>query len=526
MSPPSSKKTSAIAWQQYWGIGVPLLFFGIVACIIPIAQVFEFDRDEGIELVKVALMHQGYVLYDQIWDDQPPVLTLLLQVWLNFFGSSVLAARLLTLSLASLLVGAFFNSLRLVVGLRPALIGTMGLCLTLNFVRLSVSVMRGLPALALAMGAIYLLVWVTQPRSSTALTARSPYFGVQPWQTYVGILSSGCCFGLSLQTKFYTALLLPACLVQIGLGWGGWRWPLKNRTERIGLMSLWLITCAATTLTIGLFTHAFHWEQLFGAHFDGATQKALQGQPSWQVLLIFLVQDIDAVLLAGFGTWTLLRQRRQWPILPLVWLICVVVGLLSYRPLWYHYYPLISVPIMWLAVYGLSQFQPNGSQPWYRHLLQGVRAKSAFSRWLARAILLAIALVPIKLAVVSVSPWFYVQDSPPKFATVQHLKTFAPATRWLFTDLPMYAFYAGLNVPPELAVFSTKRIESGNLSPKVMQQLLATYRPEQIALSRDRNLAPQLEPYLSQHYALHYKNDTIAQYLRRNRFLSVPSVAP
>jgi hypothetical protein len=41
-------------------------------------RVYEFHPDEGVNLMKAALVANGYHLYNQIWNDQPPVLTLIL----------------------------------------------------------------------------------------------------------------------------------------------------------------------------------------------------------------------------------------------------------------------------------------------------------------------------------------------------------------------------------------------------------------------------------------------------------------
>ncbi|MGB8703022.1 MAG: hypothetical protein WCD18_26700, partial [Thermosynechococcaceae cyanobacterium] len=60
------------AIQKAIHVSVPILFFILTFWVMPIADVLQFDPDEGIELAKVTLYNQGYTLYDQIWNDQPP----------------------------------------------------------------------------------------------------------------------------------------------------------------------------------------------------------------------------------------------------------------------------------------------------------------------------------------------------------------------------------------------------------------------------------------------------------------------
>jgi 4-amino-4-deoxy-L-arabinose transferase-like glycosyltransferase len=492
-----SPRTSHLAWVL--SIGVPIAFFGVTGWIMPVAETLQFDPDEGIELAKVTLYNQGYTLYDQIWNDQPPLLTLLLAHWLNLFGHYIVAARLLTLSFAALLVGAFYNTLVLILGIRAALIGTLGLSLTFGFMRLSVSVMRGLPALALAMVAIYFLIWESCGRSPKS---NPKPFGVVGSMGAIAV--SGICLGLSLQLKFYTLLLVPACLLHLVLG-VHWQNGFKSlKVRRFSLVFLWLVTFGLTILAIGWLTHTFNVQQLLGTHLDKSSQVALQREPSWLILLMFFTQDLDYSLLAGVGIYGLLRQKIRWPILPLVWLLTVLIALAHYQPLWDHYYPLIAVPVVWLATYGVVQ---GCARAKHHDTLRGLTTG---------VLIFAIALTPIKLAVNAVLNHQFVQESRTKLEVIEQVRAFRSSTHWLFTDLPIVAFYTNLKVPPELAVFSLKRIQSGSLGAEELTRILQTYQPEQVLLGRYPQVREMLEPYLKQHYCKCYEKNRIVQYVLKS----------
>jgi Dolichyl-phosphate-mannose-protein mannosyltransferase len=494
-------------------LGVPLLFFAIALCVMPIATTLQFDPDEGLELAKASLYSQGYQLYDPIWNDQPPLLTLILAGWLKLFGPKIVAARLLILVFSTVLVGSFFNTLMLILSPGFALLGTIGLCLTLDFLRLSVSVMQGLPALALVMLAIYLLVRSLPPLTRTSTTSLKPRNIIPiPWNG-LGLVASGVCFGLSLQIKLYTALLLPACLLHLvaGSSLQDWR---HFKPDRLRLGLFWLTSCALTVLVIAHLTHLLSIDQVLGNHFDGAAQVSLQREPSWQLLLMFLAQDLDYTLLAGVGIYLLFKRRPQWPLLPLVWLVSVWVGLAYYQPLWYHYYPLISVPVVWLATYGLTQsFHTFCQKQWYQNLHWRNLKHPTLRGVAAGFVILAITLTPIKLTVNAVINHQFVEESRHKLEVVQQVRAFQSSTHWLFTDLPIVAFYTGLKVPPELAVFSTKRIASGSLSDSELTRILKTYRPEQVLLGRYPKVQAALKPYLNQHYVKQYEKDKVTQYV-------------
>ncbi|MEJ2263532.1 MAG: hypothetical protein P8X95_08800 [Anaerolineales bacterium] len=68
-----------------------LLFF-------PFRDKLQFDGDEGINLMKTVLVMRGYPLYDQIWSDQPPLLTYLLVAAFRVFGVEVNVGRLTVIS--------------------------------------------------------------------------------------------------------------------------------------------------------------------------------------------------------------------------------------------------------------------------------------------------------------------------------------------------------------------------------------------------------------------------------------------
>ena len=71
-------------------------------CVLgPWWRVYEFHPDEGVNLMKAALVANGYHLYDQIWNDQPPILTLILAATHWLFPYDVGVARAVVLGLFS-----------------------------------------------------------------------------------------------------------------------------------------------------------------------------------------------------------------------------------------------------------------------------------------------------------------------------------------------------------------------------------------------------------------------------------------
>jgi hypothetical protein len=507
----------SLNWVNWAGtVAVPLLFFVMTAVVMPIFEVLEFDSDEGIELAKATLWGQGYPLYDPIWNDQPPLLTVLLAFCLQGFGHHIVVARLFILSFATLLVSSFYGCLRLVVGLRAALCGTLALCLTFGFLRFSVAVMQGIPALGLAMFAVFLLLWSMPAAHLGPQTDRLEASHLHHPHWRIGAcIASGLCLGLSLQIKLYTALILPACLCHFV--WGNFPWRGRQPQRWWPLLLYWLFACILAFSLVGMLTQPLSWAQLWAIHFNTLTQAELQREPSWLILLLFLVQDFDYTLLAGLGLWQWYKHQPQWPAIPVVWLGTVLLGLSHYQPLWDHYYPLLAVPIVWLATYGLIPALSVFRIPdWYRQLRQPGFWRTFPGKATSKTVglvLLALCLVPVKLTILGILNQGLVQAAQNHRVVLDQVRILQPQTRWLFTDVPIAAFYANLNVPPEIAVFSNKRLKSGDLTTTKLTQILQTYRPEQVLLGRYSDVKTALAPYLDAQYCKRYQKDDLVQYV-------------
>jgi 4-amino-4-deoxy-L-arabinose transferase-like glycosyltransferase len=451
---------------------IPIGFFLLAYYFMPIATVFQFDsNDEGIELVKAMSYRSGFELYTQIYNDQPPLFTIMLAAWMQVFGQSIVAVRLLTLSFAMLLVWAFAQVLRFYLGNLPAAIGTVWLIVSCNFLRLSVSVMVGLPALTMAMLSIYALTFYQQSRSRLAL------------------IISGIFLALSLQIKLFTFLLIPLMVFEIIQ----FRW----RRSRVFDGLIWLAALISVFLSVGLYYHSLSYQQLVASHFDSGVKVAFDPVSSYQVVAGFLVQDIDYFLLAIPVAITVWKTKQWQHFLPIGWLIAAFILLLQHRPVWYHHYLLVSIPLAWLAAIAFSTLDMK-------------------RRWVKGCVILSLLLIPVKLGITQLENNRVVAQSPDRVQLVQAL---LPADRqasdWIFTDCPIYAFYADLKVPPEIAVLSFIRIESKAVTAAQMLAVFEQYQPQQALLCKSPTLRNYVQDYLNQHYTQTYANKAGRVYRRR-----------
>ncbi|MGG6296643.1 ArnT family glycosyltransferase [Leptolyngbya sp. AN02str] len=479
---------------------IPVGFAAFVLLFMPIDNVFAFDTDEGIELIRASLYSKGFALYSEIWSDHPPFLTVLLAQWLDWVGHTIVNARLLALFFATLLVWTTSQLVRMTVGPIPAILSAIWLTASSQFLRLSVSIMIGLPALALTTLAIY-LVLLYQTTSSLLL-----------------LLLSAVLFAIALQTKIFLAFVAPILVLYWLLSKSDRLTQFTLKTKDLLAPFIWVVSIVIVFLATLPLLKAPSIQQTIAFHFESDTQSVFGIQDSILRLLDMILNDIDYWFLAIVGIVWLVRQKTWFRSFPLLWLSAALLLLVRHKPIWYHHYQLFCVPLIWLAAYGASfvlaqySFQKNAPK-WRTQWSQ----KSRGIKLATACLILALVAVPIKLTFVQVANHQrFIANSTDHFAMLEQVRARQADTEWLFTDYPIYGFYADLKVPPEIAVFSRKRLVSGNLTPEELQRVFRQYQPEQVVLGRFPEVRAALQVDLAQGYSLAFENPTVALFVKQS----------
>ena len=453
-------------------------FTAVIISIFPVKQAFEYNPDEGRYLEVSSLYLKGFSLYNQIWFDQPPLFPLLLSFWLKLFGISLYHARILVIIFSGLLIWAFYQTIKIDWGRFTALSASVFLILSSSYLRLSASVMLNLPALAFAMVSIYFLSLYRQLQKKNLL------------------LLSGIAMGLSLQIKLITLFLIPIIIAQIIYKKFS---PLKNTRIPPGLSDIfiWVAGLLAAYAPIALmFFHAnpgLFTQQLIIPHI-----KSLDfSQDNLAILRKFILADYDFLLLALLGIFIIIKQKKYLGLLPAAWLIFAFAILSKHQPLWHHYYLLISIPLSWLAAIALNALFPAYKTD------KGYPQKKFFSLLAAGLLLITIARLPLKLNRT-------LQSLTEKNTTEQEnliLKSMAKykdKTEWIFTDRPIFAIYADIPVPPELALVTYKRSFSDQLTSNFLKKALEQYNPEQLLLNKLEFFSPETLFFIETRYTKIY----------------------
>jgi len=437
-----------------------------------------FDADEGINLGKGALVAAGFDPYADIWNDQPPVLTYILAAMQHIFPWSTGAARVTILAFACLMLHAVFRLVERSTGRAEAVTAVVLLGTAPMVWRLSISVMIGLPAIALAVTAFA----IVYRRDRAA-----------PWRA----VAAGLVFALSLQTKLFTAAVLPAFLLVVWLAGDDAR-----LRRRLAMVAAALAATAGGFVAIALVSGEPFLAQLVNPHVAREVRSDYAFIATAGHFAEFLAQQ-PFVLIAALLALTPVGRRRSglraaW----LVWIGVTAVVLLGHTPLRYHHMLLLVVPMACLG----------GEASW-----RVLEAAWPHRRGLARyrvALAVIVPVVAVAYLALLLRP-FHDDDTPAVNEAAERLAAYAAEDPWAATDQPFDAFAAGLLVPPELVVYSIKRIETRNLTPEMLVAVIAARQPGQVMLRRS-HVNRTVRTYLDRHYVrvdpsrLHYVRPDLA----------------
>jgi 4-amino-4-deoxy-L-arabinose transferase-like glycosyltransferase len=449
-----------------------------MALFFPFRFRFEFDPDEGIQAVKAMLHLRGFALHTEVWSDHPPVFTLLLSLVFRMLGVRVVAARLLVLGLSTLALLVSMRYMRLHWSHAHGAAAALLIVLLPYYPVLSVSVMIGLPAIALALAA--LLCAASWHRGGGAR-----------W-----LILSGMLLGLSTMVKLFTLVAAPALVA--GLIYAGHTTAKRPGTIRAALAPA-LIWSAGFVAVVGIFLVRIvgpeNWQQLVGIHLAAGTAAAFDGSPTAGDHLRSAWPLMGAALLG----WMLAAREHKLPALHLGgWAVLAWAFLALNRPVWYHHQLLIMIPAALLAsvaagegLAALARIR-RGSSGWDRGVLVRIAGLALVACYALSRIGPAAAAFDLRLP--NVRPPAAAQDEA-EYVTFAAIAEPAGRATWLLTDRPMFAVRTGVPVPPALAVLSGKRLATGLLTEQDLIQALEAYRPELVLLGRFE--FPALEGRLS-----------------------------
>lgn len=436
---------------------------------------FYWDFDEGIELSKAWLMHDGYRLYADIWADQPPGHAVLLTLAFRLFGISVETGRAVTVFIALIgLVAVAWAAKELDGGWVGALVAATTLAIAPNFFWASRAVMKGLLDFSLATLAM-----------AMALTAHRT--GRAVW-----VAAAGLTFGLALLMKLQMIYLGPLLGLLILLR--SWRAP-GRLLALAGLHDLTLLASALVApfvLSCMLFDPRAMFDQVVVTYFQTREAYPVDLAENLGKLWVYLTADnLGLTALAACGAASVLSRPSARGLVTVLWLALTIITAVQHAPLWLqdHFEPLLLVMSI-LAGVAVADIvrrlrrRPRVCREWGL-LIAGVVAATVY--------LLSLGHV-LRVDAMLLTAWPYSNDGdialPGTQAAqrveqrrqrmedaVRYLQTNTRPDDFVVTDYQIIAFRAGRRVPPELAAISSRRIHIGRLNGVELIHIVERYQP-------------------------------------------------
>jgi 4-amino-4-deoxy-L-arabinose transferase-like glycosyltransferase len=480
-----TQSTNKTLWKPWGNLLLPvllaLIFFAFTFSYYPFREKLQFDSDEGLNLMRSMLVALGHPLYREISSDQPPLFNQLLALLFRVTGFEVNSARALVLLFSTLLVWAGAQFLQFTSGRLAASFFLPLVIMVPQFLRLSTSVMIGVPSIALAVVAMLFVVLWHQTRSSR-------------W-----LVLSGFALALSVLIKLFTGFVAPIFLIGITVSTylegreQGFSWKLLQPAMT------WSLSFASLGILLGFaLVGPQNIPAIISPHIAAPVTEDLGGFSMNTHLQAAFPLLILGILGAVFSLY-----RRNWLILyPIGWAALAYTLFSFYSPVFYHHQLLITIPVTMMAAAGVGE----GIL-----LLSRLRFSSEFIR--IQTLMGAGAV--IGFVHVSFHYWpaldrdlmnrprftdFSLRATSGKLRVIRTMDEYVDQTNWIMTDMPMYAFRVQRPVPPNVATFSSKRLATGSLTEDDILKAMRDYQPEQVLMARFH--LPDLEAYLQEHYTL------------------------
>jgi hypothetical protein len=437
------------------------LLVGLLGLLGPWWAAYDLHVDEGFNLAKAAAVTEGHALYREVWNDQPPLLTYVLSAVHRLVPHSVAAARIVILLFSIVLVTSLFRVVlraegRFAAGAAALLLLSCGF-----FLQLSVTVLVGLPAIALAMLSIDLANAGGRRRVFLAFLA-------------------GAAFAAAVFTKAFAMIALPALVAAL--------WQARRRDGADA--AVWPAAIGGSALVTAAMLAAmggFPFDQLLGTHVEARGLEALRddGGASRLVSLAWKLAPapLAFALLFGLGAF---RMRPGSSLLqPMAWIVSAALLLSTHNPLRDHQVLVLIVPLCWLGGIGFkSLFRPGERLPLGDFML-GNRDRRIVAG--SAALLLAGgAVLAVEVARDLAAAHRYLDPAPKLGEQMarERLALLAGDVGVLVTDRPIDAYRHGLSVPPELAVWSLKRLQTGAVTDDDVIAAIAAHPGAAVLLRR------------------------------------------
>jgi 4-amino-4-deoxy-L-arabinose transferase-like glycosyltransferase len=429
------------------------------------------------------LMELGHPLYSEVSSDQAPLFNQILALMFHVTGFEVNASRILVLLFSSLVVWACTQFLQVTWSKLAAILFLPLAIMVPRYMELSLSVMIGVPSIALAIVAmLFVTLWHQQKKM-------------------VWLILSGCMMALSVLIKLFTGFLVPIFLIGLTVQAYFDNKPSRFSWKLLRPAMIWSLCFGGLTVLLGLvLIGPQNLRAIIYPHLMASSEDVFQNDSF--TINMHLQAAVPLLCLGIYGGLISLYRKNWLTLYPLAWAVLAYAILNFYSPVFYHHQLLITVPIAMLAAAGVGDGIMSLSQ--VRRIANLIHPQTALSVIaLIGFVLVSVHYIPLLDKELYNKPrlsGLTLKATAGKLKILDAMDKYASQTNWIMTDMPMYAFRVHKPVPPNLATFSQKRLSTGSLTEADILKAMRDYNPEQVMMARFE--IPSLEAYLKEHYTL------------------------
>jgi len=498
MKTQAKKKNLWSTWGNFFlPVLIALIFLAFTFSYYPFREKIQFDSDEGLNVMRSMLVVLGHPLYREVSSDQPPLFTQILALLFRIVGFDVNPARALVLLFSGLLVWSCVQFLQITWGRLAAILFLPLIIMAPRYLDLSVSVMIGIPSIALAaVSMLFVTIWHQNKRD-------------------LWLILSGFALALSVLIKLFTGFFVPIFLIGITVSEYVNRKGVGFSWKMFRPVFIWSISFAGLAILLGLILVGPQnvWLIIY-PHLTAPATKELQG--AGYTINAQLQAAVPLLILGIFGALFSIYRRNWLTLYPVAWAALAYTLFSFYSPVFYHHQLLITIPIAMLAaavigdgILSLIRLRQPSALAHFRTLF-GIVALIGFA-WLSTH------YAPVLDKELMNRPrlsGFNLRATPGKLKVLRTMNEYVAQTNWIVTDMPMYAFRVQRPVPPILATFSSKRLATGSLTQEDILTAMRAYKPEQVLMARF--VIPPLEEYLQKNYTLILSEEYFRLFIRND----------
>ncbi|TRU51448.1 MAG: glucose-6-phosphate dehydrogenase [Microcystis aeruginosa Ma_QC_Ca_00000000_S207] len=466
-------------------IAIAVFFLGIVFWKVPLHYPYILNFDEAVALVLAYVTKQGYRLYEQVWHDHLSGLSLLLNGWLSVTGFTLYSARIMVLSLSTIMLGIFYLILRVNCGILASCLSVFILSTCPVYINLSTTMLRELPSLFFTILSIFIIFKALQ------------FTGKLKYGLY---LLSAIAFVFSLQIKLSGITIIPTVALIIFLN------QQNSFIKRIIDIVIWLVAVVLVFVLGSLTIFPFSYANIIKSHVSVAASFGEENLTLLTLLQSTLKYEPIYLIVTVIAIIAMVFTRNIIPILPpLVWLGSNLFRFATVAPIWTHYYVHLIIPAVWIIALFVEQLKITDSLGEFQQ-----------NRKITRVLILKM------LIFLSLSGQFLFNTlriitnrDPGINAYVQANKRYKPllaeavfekfknSDKLLLTDNPHYIYQYFLKTPPETAVITRKRFINQNLDGDFILEVIEKRQPDLVFLYRFEKeflQSSKLKDYLEKNY--------------------------